>query len=178
MSDEKRRKGRRLTHAEHELWRVVTADIRPFRARPEPLEAPGVAEPARPPGARAVAMERPPAPKPAAPIEDIDHRMLTKIRRGRLDVDARLDLHGMRQAEAQRALIGFLRRAQAEGAKVVIVVTGKGSTREDGGVLRRMAPMWLEAPNLRDIVIGFGAAARHHGGEGALYVRIRRTGRF
>ena len=100
-----------------------------------------------------------------------------KIKRGRLDVDAKLDLHGLRQDEAQRALTSFLRRAQADGAKVAIVVTGKGQSREEGGVLRRVVPMWLQAPNLRDVVVGFGEAARHHGGEGALYVRIRRADR-
>ena len=56
-------------------------------------------------------------------------------------------------------------------------MTGKGLTRDEGGVLRRVVPMWLEAPNLRDVVVGFGEAARHHGGEGALYVRIRRADR-
>lgn len=125
---------------------------------------------------RATAMDRPPQAPSQKPLADIDHRTHTKIRRGRLEVDAKLDLHGMRQAEAQRALIGFLRRAQSEGARVVIIVTGKGLTREDGGVLRRVVPMWLQAANLRDLVIGFGEAARHHGGEGALYVRIRRPG--
>jgi DNA-nicking Smr family endonuclease len=108
------------------------------------------------------------------PVSEIDHKTRTKIRRGRLDVDAKLDLHGMRQHEAQRALIAFLYRCQAEGAKVAIVVTGKGQTTESGGVLRRMAPMWLQAPQLRDVVSGYGEAARNHGGEGALYVRVRR----
>jgi DNA-nicking Smr family endonuclease len=70
-----------------------------------------------------------------------------------------------------------LRRAQADGAKVVIIVTGKGLTRDEGGVLRRVVPMWLQSPHLRDLVVGFGEAARHHGGEGALYVRIRRAER-
>ncbi|MBI3275628.1 MAG: Smr/MutS family protein, partial [Methylocystis sp.] len=55
--------------------------------------------------------------------------------------------------------------------------TGKGLRREDGGVLRRLVPMWLQAPNLRDLVVGFGEANRGHGGEGALYVQIRRAGR-
>ena len=98
--------------------------------------------------------------------------------RSALEVEAKLDLHGMRQDEAQRALVAFLRRAQADGAKVAIVVTGKGLSREEGGVLRRVVPMWLQAPNLRDVVVGFGEAARHHGGEGALYVRIRRADRL
>jgi DNA-nicking Smr family endonuclease len=112
------------------------------------------------------------------PIQDIDYRTHARIRRGRLEVDAKLDLHGLRQDEAQRALTAFLRRAQADGAKIVIVVTGKGQTREAGGVLRRVVPLWLQAPQLRDLIISFGEAARHHGGEGALSVRIRRADRF
>jgi DNA-nicking Smr family endonuclease len=181
VSDGKSRYSRRLTHAEAELWTIVTANVRPFRARPEPLEpAPpqAIVEPApgrAPP--REAHLDRPPAPKPPAPLTEIDHRTRVKIKRGRLDVDAKLDLHGMRQDEAQRALTSFLRRAQADGAKVAIVVTGKGLSREEGGVLRRVVPMWLQAPNLRDVVVGFGEAARHHGGEGALYVRIRRAER-
>lgn len=184
MSD-KPRYSRRLTQAEAELWTIVTANVRPFRpqiAPPvEPPPAPAVAEPLREVGQKPAPVahrDRPPAPKPPTPLVEIDHRTRVKIKRGRLDVDARLDLHGMRQDEAHRALAGFLRRAQAEGAKVAIVVTGKGLTREEGGVLRRVVPMWLQAPNLRDVVVGFGEAARHHGGEGALYVQIRRADRL
>jgi DNA-nicking Smr family endonuclease len=92
-------------------------------------------------------------------------------------VEARLDLHGLRQAEAQRALIDFLRRAQASGLRMAIVVTGKGSRNEEGGVLRRLVPLWLHGPQMRDLVVGYSEAARHHGGEGALYVQIRRPGR-
>ena len=125
-------------------------------------------------------------PEPAArqrpAVNDIDHRTRVKLRRGRLEVDAKLDLHGYRQAEAHRALIEFLRRAQASGAKMAIVVTGKGLggkgyASEQPGVLRRMAPMWLQAPSLRDVVASFGEASRTHGGEGALYVQIRRADR-
>lgn len=187
MSDEKKtRYARRLTHAEAELWTIVTASVRPFRVRPAPAVPPAPPEPApkaSAPVGSAPRLDRPPAapspqPKPPSPPRDLDRRERTKIKRGRLDVDAKLDLHGMRQDEAQRALTSFLRRAQADGAKVVIVVTGKGLTREDAGVLRRVVPMWLRAPNLRDVVVGFGEAARHHGGEGALYVRIRRADRL
>lgn len=183
MTDEGRRYSRRLTHAEAELWTMVTANVRPFRARPAPvaepaLPAPKVAEPMREKRlAPAAHRDRPPPPKPAAPLAEIDRRMRVKIKRGRLEVDAKLDLHGMRQDEAQRALSAFLRRAQTDGAKVAIVVTGKGLSREEGGVLRRVVPMWLQAPSLRDVVVGFGEAARHHGGEGALYVQLRRADR-
>jgi DNA-nicking Smr family endonuclease len=156
--------------------------VRPFRTRSapavEPLATPGAGEPVREKPLLPVPQrDRPPVPKPPTPLVEIDHRTRVKIKRGRLDVDAKLDLHGMRQDEAQRALTSFLRRAQADGAKVAIVVTGKGLSREEGGVLRRVVPMWLQAPNLRDVVVGFGEAARHHGGEGALYIQIRRADR-
>lgn len=181
MSEGTRRYARRLSHAEAELWRVVTADVQAYRARPAPLETTSekAPEPSGSLPAPTPNWDRPaPTPKSTAPVGDIDHRTRVKIKRGRLDVDAKLDLHGMRQDEAQRALNSFLRRAQASGAKIAIVVTGKGLSREDGGVLRRVVPMWLQAPNLRDVVVGFGEAARHHGGEGALYVRIRRVDRI
>jgi len=191
MSAGARRPPRRLTPGEMELWSVVTADVRPMRLRPAKPGAPPAdlssadlspAETSASPPIGTSAPPRSPSPPrsvPPAPsrIGDLDHRTRTKIKRGRLDVDARLDLHGMRQDEAQRALYAFLRRSQAAGAKVVIVVTGKGLSREDGGVLRRATPMWLQAPALRDVVVSYGEAARHHGGEGALYVRIRRADR-
>lgn len=162
-----------LTAIDLKLWSAVTADVRPFRARPispqpEPSAAETRAKPA-PPQSR----ETLPSPRKPPPLTDIDHRTRLKLRRGRLDVDAKLDLHGLRQAEAHAALNGFLRRAQAEGAKLAIIVTGKGHGGEGAGVLRRLAPIWLQSPTLRDVVVGFGEAARQHGGEGALYVRIR-----
>ncbi len=178
-----KRPPRRLTQGEIELWTVVTADVRPMRVRPvapAPVEPPSAPPSAslRPAGAPSPVKFIPsPPPPPPARIGDLDHRTRAKIKRGRLEVDVKLDLHGMRQDEAQRALNGFLRRAQASGAKVAIVVTGKGLSREEGGVLRRVVPMWLQAPALRDVVVSFGEAARHHGGEGALYVRIRRADR-
>lgn len=173
------RRQRAPSKAELALWSAVTADVRPFRARSSPAAAdPGESPPETAPAPTGLAArEKPTPPRGDPPLTAIDHRTRTKLRRGRLDVDAKLDLHGMRQAEAQRALFDFLRRSQAEGAKVAIVVTGKGLGSESSGVLRRLAPMWLEAPNLRDVVVGFGEAAHNHGGEGALYVRIRRLGR-
>lgn len=180
MSEDKpRRPARRLSRAEAELWAKATADVRPSRTRPKKTVASPAppAEPVSAPAAPAPTILVTPAraPKPAPPVLDIDRRTRVKLKRGRLDVDAKIDLHGMRQAEAQRALNSFLRRAQADGARIAIVVTGKGATRDEGGVLRRVVPLWLEAAGLRDVVSGFGSAARHHGGEGALYVRIRRA---
>lgn len=163
-----------LTTLDLQLWSAVTADVRPFRARPispkpEPVAAETRAKHAPPQSREAP----PPASRSPPALADIDHRTRVKLRRGRLDVDAKLDLHGMRQAEAHAALSGFLRQAQADGAKLIIIVTGKGHGGDGAGVLRRLAPMWLQSPALRDVVVGFGEAARQHGGEGALYVRIR-----
>ncbi|MGB7092558.1 MAG: Smr/MutS family protein, partial [Methylovirgula sp.] len=101
-----------------------------------------------------------------------------KLARGAIPVDAAIDLHGMRQQEAHHALLGFLSRAQRDGAKIVLVVTGKGESRlADGietGVLRRAVPLWLNAPEWRHLIVGFEEATRTHGGAGALYVRLRR----
>jgi DNA-nicking Smr family endonuclease len=91
-------------------------------------------------------------------------------------IEARLDLHGMTQTEAHAALLRFLRRARNNGAKFVLVITGRGTRgeRADRGVLKRQVPLWLAMPELRAYVIGFEQAHASHGGEGALYVRLRR----
>ncbi|MBN9064132.1 MAG: Smr/MutS family protein, partial [Rhizobiales bacterium] len=100
---------------------------------------------------------------------------------GRRDIDGVLDLHGMTQSAAHDALNRFLHRKQREGASLVVVITGKGAggsafdPDRERGVLRRMAPHWLRMPDLRPLVLGFEAAAAHHGGDGALYVRLRRA---
>ncbi|ATQ68667.1 MULTISPECIES: Smr/MutS family protein [Methylosinus] len=195
MSDEpprrdppRRGRARFLTPEEVDLWRKVTADVRPAlgRSRRRAPSSEAVGEPAatksaaadRPPAAATAPPKKPPPPPRQAPAPaDLDHRTRTKLRRGTLEVEARLDLHGLRQAEAQDALVTFLRRAQASGARMAIVVTGKGARSEEGGVLRRLVPLWLQGAQMRDLVVSFGEAARHHGGEGALYVQIRRAGR-
>jgi DNA-nicking Smr family endonuclease len=124
------------------------------------------------------------APRQAAaapPLAKIERRLRRKLARDRGAIDDAIDLHGLTQAEAHRALRGFLRHAQARGARLVIVVTGKGGPLGDDepwdrerGVLRRLAPHWLREPDLRSIVLGFEEAGRAHGGSGALYVRLRR----
>ncbi|HEX2255090.1 MAG TPA: Smr/MutS family protein, partial [Afifellaceae bacterium] len=95
--------------------------------------------------------------------------------RGAAEPEARLDLHGMRQASAFHALVAFLRQAQARGDRTVLVITGKGrAADEESGVLRRAVPMWLAEPQFRQLVVGYESAAQRHGGEGAFYVRLRR----
>jgi DNA-nicking Smr family endonuclease len=111
----------------------------------------------------------PPKPTDTHPIEPGRKR---RIVRGRDEIAARLDLHGMDQDRARAALIGFLQRAQADGARAVLVITGKGVSGQ--GVLRRRAPEWLADPALRTVVAGLSSADARHGGEGALYVALKR----
>ncbi|MDP1908594.1 MAG: Smr/MutS family protein [Hyphomicrobium sp.] len=124
----------------------------------------------------------PPAPAPIA----LERRKARKLSSGRIEIDGRIDLHGMRQSEAHDALRRFLKRGYAEGKRWVLVITGKGAPartalderaeREgfERGVLRRNVPRWLAEPELAGIVIGFTTAAVNHGGEGALYVHLRK----
>jgi DNA-nicking Smr family endonuclease len=114
------------------------------------------------------------------PIAPLERRMITALRRGTQQVEGVIDLHGMRQSEAHAALLGFLRQSQSSGRKLVLVITGKGAAGTgdalfaERGVLRRIVPHWLRLADLRPLVLGFEEAAPHHGGSGALYVRLRR----
>jgi DNA-nicking Smr family endonuclease len=146
-------------------------------ARAEPIGPAGA--PQAPPFARP---REPPAPPPLAPLE---RRLKRDLARGRAEIDGVLDLHGMTQAEAHSALLGFLAQARAQGFRLVIVITGKGgrgrvddpSWYGEAGVLRRVVPHWLREPELRATVLGFEEAGPGHGGAGALYVRLRRRER-
>jgi DNA-nicking Smr family endonuclease len=113
---------------------------------------------------------KPPAPPPLATLE---RRLKQRLSRGVQAIDARIDLHGLTQSEAHAALSRFLRAAQRKEAKVVLVITGKGG--REHGVLRRAVPLWLRLPEFRDTVVGFETASPTHGGEGALYVRVRKA---
>jgi len=121
----------------------------------------------------------------ALPLTGLDRRTEQRLRRGRIDVDGTLDLHGMTQAHAHMALRGFLVAAQGRGDRLVLVITGKGSppgVRYEAenmwgsgrGILRRLVPEWLSQPDFSSWVSGFRNAHQRHGGGGALYVRIRR----
>lgn len=109
------------------------------------------------------------------PLAPLGKRERTKLSRGRSEIEARLDLHGMTQMRAHRALSGFLHRAHHDGLTFVLVITGKGRSGGESGVLRRQVPEWLSLPEFRAFVVGSEEAGIGHGGEGALYVRIRRA---
>ena len=178
------RKKRSLSEDEHTLWTVVTRSIKPLRRRKVVTAPEEIAPPVLPPRKLAKAAKVvPPAAPPAArveppPLAPLGRRLKQKIGRGSEPIDARIDLHGMTQAAAHGALAHFLRRAQHDGARVVLVITGKGKAGADPhaerGVLKRQVPLWLESPELRPLVVGFEAANIGHGGAGALYVRMRK----
>jgi len=134
---------------------------------------------ATPAPARKTAMARPlaasSAKSPVAPstpaLAPLSRKEKQKLARGHVSIDARLDLHGHTQDEAHRELLRFLRRASANEKRLVLVITGKS------GVLRREVPRWLALPEFRELVIAVEPAAIRHGGEGALYVRVRREHR-
>ena len=110
------------------------------------------------------------------PLRHFDQQTRDKLTKGRLTIDARVDLHGMTQAEAHGLLLSFLHRAHASGLRYVLVITGKGASFGSEGALKRAVPAWLSTPMFRPLVSGHDHAARQHGGAGALYVRLRRRG--
>lgn len=173
-----------LSREERVLWRTVTQSIAPLRDMPnlasEPEETaeiiPTPVKPrraTRPPLAASGTSKAAPTPAPP-PLAPLGRRMRQRVARGREAIDARLDLHGLTQSEAHAALLHFLRTAGSRGHKLVLVITGKGRRNGEGGVLRRQVPQWLTLPEFRSVVVGFEDAHIAHGGEGALYVRLRK----
>ncbi len=190
--DGKRRRG--LSYEERVLWTTVTKAIKPLRVKPPAAldedddAAADDSKPAlkpAPPAKRAaktVATASPPtrknspAPPPqlTPPLTSLGRRMKQRVARGKEKIGGRLDLHGFTQSEAYDTLLRFLRNASAHDARLVLVITGKGSGGGPG-VLRRRVPQWLGLPEIRVLVVGFEDASIKHGGEGALYVRVRRA---
>ncbi len=194
---EGRSRRRFLSEEEIELWAHVTRNAEPL-ARPQPLcftERPQEPNPhviaAASNGAKKAAAPKPAvvsAPgKPATvpPHAPFDPRICKRIARGRQAIDARLDLHGLRQQDAYVVLRRFLARCQADGLRHVLVITGKGGKpdeaasrdfwqSEERGVLRRLVPQWLAEPSFRLHVVSVTELALKHGGSGALYVTIRK----
>jgi DNA-nicking Smr family endonuclease len=149
---------------ERALWRAAMRDVEPSQPAPP---APAPAPPA--PRARTRATEA----AVAIPGGGLDRRSAARLRRGEMALGARLDLHGMTQDEAHRALVRFLENSYEAGLRAVLVITGKGGG--DGeGVLRRSVPRWLGEARCRKLVLGTSPARPRHGGEGALYVLLRR----
>jgi len=197
------RGGRTIGADEADLWSRTARTIAPvkLKARVPDTEAPKAKATAPPAKAKPKAEDKlakataPAPPKATArvasrapPLADLDRRKVRQIASGKVAIDAKIDLHGARQRDAHTRLRGFLIDAQARGCRTVLVVTGKGGSEAPDrlgrlmgeaqrGVLRQNVPHWLSEPDLRAIVLGYTQAASNHGGAGALYVQLRKSGR-
>jgi len=173
------RRSRNLSGTDRALWNQVKKSIKPLRDQePETFSEEPVAE--KPTTTKKSSKPvAPPASSPhrtsAPPLAPLERRLKQRVARGSVPIDARIDLHGRTQREAHQALLNFLHRAQNNGAALALVITGKGSAGDgERGVLKRQVPMWLAQPEFRAYVVGFEAAHISHGGEGALYIRMRK----
>jgi DNA-nicking Smr family endonuclease len=178
------RRKRNLSEEERALWESFAKQTKPLRKKPRVAKTPvDSSAPETPALAKHAAPQKSPplavrsAKSEAPPLAPLGRRERSQLSRGRKEIDARLDLHGMTQTRAHRALSGFLRRAHHDGLTFVLIITGKGKmgAESERGVLRRQVPQWLSLPEFRALVVGFEEAHIGHGGEGALYVRIRRA---
>jgi DNA-nicking Smr family endonuclease len=185
------RRPRLPTAEERALWNKVAKTVEPLHRQrtgvsptdeqPAPLTK--TTKTAKPQKKASAAPTIRPTPKPQPPepprLAPFDRRLMTRLGKGTVAIDARIDLHGLTQEAAHFRLRNFLVDSQAAGAKVVLVITGKGRRLDtvdfgrERGVLRRLVPIWLGSSELRPYVVGYETAGRGHGGEGALYVRIR-----
>jgi len=193
------RGNRAITADEAELWKHATRALEPVKAKPRvraaqeppPPSIPRQPAPAARSDAERVLKGKPAAAAPRttgrpAPLADFERRKARQIASGKIEIGARLDLHGSYQRDARARLRAFLLDAHAKGHKTVLVITGKGAEKEAAdplghlmgerqrGVLRRNVPAWLDEPDLRAIVLSFTEASTRHGGAGALYVQLRR----
>jgi DNA-nicking Smr family endonuclease len=173
------RSGKKLTDEDRVLWNLVAKSAKPLKGRrPVEDEAPKPAAEEKMPTAAKMAAPTAPAstpPKRQHVTHALDRPTLDKLSRGKLPIEGRVDLHGMTQSEAHSLLLSFLQRAHVNGVRYVLVITGKGFSSGGDGVLRRQVPAWLSTPPFRALVSSHDLAARQHGGEGALYVRLRKT---
>lgn len=165
------------------LWRAAMRGVVPLPGRPERTLSHAI-DPAHSQSGEAPRAPTPPTvPRPPAavfvgsgskPGAGLDRATAERLKRGMHPIEARLDLHGMTQSEAHRALVGFVADSRAVGRRCVLVITGRGSTSGEPGVLKRAVPRWLDEPGLRPQVLAVAAARPHHGGSGALYLLLRR----
>ena len=184
---------RRPSQDEAELWKAVTKDVKRAKRKPQPPRAEPELSSATGKKTRKTGeiSKKPPAgtirpagamapPSPASPelthgrAAGVDKRTVDRLRRGQIAIEAEIDLHGHTQDEAHRALQSFVSGQAGAGRRCVRVVTGKGSFREGGGILKSAVPRWLNESPLREQVLAFSHARRDDGGEGALYVLLRR----
>ena len=165
------------------LWGKVARSVRALPGRMEFIDDVETATAQEPVAAGGTVIETTPAGASATTLADRkpDHRhhpierpVQKKIAKGRLQLEARIDLHGLVQSEAHAMLLGFLVHAHERGLRHVLVITGKGASMGSEGALKRAVPLWFSKPEFRFLISGYETASRGHGGEGALYVRLAR----
>jgi DNA-nicking Smr family endonuclease len=171
----------KLSHEDRIIWARIARTVEAFPGKELPeddwfaVETPtSVAPPTSERPAKQVDSATPRPPTPRQQPHPIEKPVIRKLARGRLPIDGRIDLHGLTQSEAHNLLFGFLARAHERGLRHVLVITGKGASRGSEGALKRAVPVWLSKPEFRFLISGHEEAARSHGGEGALYIRLRR----
>lgn len=178
---------RKLTPEDRDIWDRVARTVSPARPRrPERIAVTAAsAQSAFKSEVKAPKFVKPPQPVPAPPPsrpgpgrhapgapDALEPRRHRRIARERDPIEAVLDLHGFGRFEAQDQVTAFLTSCQSRGLRAVLLITGQG--RRGGGVIRASIHEWLQAPGLRGVVSGFAAAHRRHGGEGAIYVTLKR----
>lgn len=180
---------RKLRKDERELWTQFTTGVTARqRATPVPDPLPSEEPKAKVP-VPAFKIGETVSPRSSAALTrshgvktapNMDGKMFGRMKKGQLAPEARLDLHGMTAAEAHGALAEFIFKAHGKGLRLVLVITGKGNPKNIGlmpverGILRRQTPEWLRLAPLGPLVLDVTPAHRRHGGDGALYVYLRR----
>ena len=181
---------RPISDEERALWQMIAKTATPLKRRRKSEPTPASPKPEEKPAAKAVRQKSkaaapkapPPAPRPAARPHELSHglsvgidkRQAERFKRGKTPIEGRIDLHGRTQAQAHDDLHDFVARAHAAGKRMVLVITGKGMTAAKSGVLRENVPRWLNEPSLRRHALAFDYAEPQHGGDGALYVLLKR----
>ncbi|KQY62361.1 MULTISPECIES: Smr/MutS family protein [unclassified Brevundimonas] len=174
-----------LSPDDRRIWARVAGSVTPAQpkkaalimAGPAAVEPPAAPHPKATPKERGTPPSYTPSMAPGRPRglpEELEPRRQRRLSRERDPIEARIDLHGFGRFQAQDALTAFLLGAQARGYRSVLVITGQGR-RGGTGVIRASVHEWLQSPALRGVVSGYASAARHHGGDGALYVTVRRA---
>jgi DNA-nicking Smr family endonuclease len=187
LSDDEKALWRKVTEKAEPLVQGQTLDPNVYLPEPKPKTVP------RADRRTAIPQKQPPRPQPAhdlapslpdrlrqAPVQ-MDRKSFTRMKRGKLEPEGRIDLHGMTLDRAHPALLRFVLGAHASGKRLILVITGKGKSRDDGGpipvrhgVLRHQVPQWLAQAPLRSVVLQIVPAHVSHGGGGAYYVYLRR----
>jgi DNA-nicking Smr family endonuclease len=200
----RKRRERVASRAERDLWQQVMRDATPMRStRRAPVDVPEPEPEPQPKAGQARGTaggnqaqpsnqnvgKAPARPQPTPPIQpskapdpgvtpgrlhNVDRRTADRLKRGRLEIEGRIDLHGMTRAAAQDALTNYVISAADRGRRCILVITGKGTFSGGPGVLKQEVPKWLNMPPLRERIVAVNEAQPKHGGGGALYVLLKR----